>query len=131
VQTSASASLANRPPFAGISSEVGQPESPVQRGSAHERLRACIGDWCASGKLDAGRRTAFRTRPGARGLPLPPSSAVRPRYIGASAIELSHTEDFLSSHISQRLVQHFAGTHALRIGCRVLLGRGAQLNRFQ
>ena len=54
MQTSASASLANRPPFAGISYEVGKPDSPVQRGSAHERLRACIGDWRASGKLDAG-----------------------------------------------------------------------------
>ena len=54
MQTSASASLANHPPFAGISSEVGKPDSPVQRGSAHERLRACVGDWRASGKLDAG-----------------------------------------------------------------------------
>ena len=54
MQTSVSASLASHPPFAGISFEVGQPDSPVQRRSAHERLRACIGDWRASGKLDAG-----------------------------------------------------------------------------
>ena len=54
MQTRASTSLANRPPFAGISYEVGKPDSPVQRGSAHERLRACVGEWRASGKLDAG-----------------------------------------------------------------------------
>jgi hypothetical protein len=66
MQTSASPSLANRPPFAGISSEVGKPDSPVQRGSAHERLRACVGDWRASGKLDAGEEMranpAYRKR---------------------------------------------------------------------
>jgi Protein of unknown function (DUF1579) len=54
MQTNVSASLASHPPFAGISFEVGQPDRPVQRRSAHERLRACIGDWRASGKLDAG-----------------------------------------------------------------------------
>jgi hypothetical protein len=59
MRTSASASLANRPPFAAISSEVGKPDSPVQRRSAHERLRACIGDWRGSGKLDAAREMHY------------------------------------------------------------------------
>jgi hypothetical protein len=62
VQTNASASLANRPPFAGISSEVGKPDRPVQRGSAHERLRACVGDWRVSGKLDGGEKCIASNR---------------------------------------------------------------------
>ena len=54
MQTRVSATLAKHPPFAGISFEVGEPETQVQRGPAHERLRACIGEWRASGELDAG-----------------------------------------------------------------------------
>jgi hypothetical protein len=54
MQTDVSATLVKHPPFAGISFEVGEPDSQVQRGAAHDRLRACIGEWRASGELDAG-----------------------------------------------------------------------------
>lgn len=54
MQAGVSATLAKRPPFAGISFEVGEPDDQLQRGAAQERLRACIGDWHASGELDAG-----------------------------------------------------------------------------
>jgi hypothetical protein len=54
MQTGVSATLAKHPPFAGISFEIGEPDNQVQRGLAHERLRACIGVWRASGELDGG-----------------------------------------------------------------------------
>lgn len=54
MQAGVSATLAKRPPFAGISFEVGEPDEQPERGTAQERLRACIGDWRASGELDAG-----------------------------------------------------------------------------
>ena len=54
MHTESRATLSDHPPFAGISPEVGTPEKQPQRGPAHERLRACIGDWRASGELDAG-----------------------------------------------------------------------------
>jgi hypothetical protein len=54
MQTGVSATLAKHRPFAGISFEVGEPDKQVQRGPAHEQLRACIGDWRAPGALDAG-----------------------------------------------------------------------------
>jgi Protein of unknown function (DUF1579) len=53
MQTDVGAKLAKHPPFAGISFEVGEPDGHLQRGPAHERLSACIGDWHATGKLGA------------------------------------------------------------------------------
>lgn len=54
MQTDISAALAKHSPFAGISLEIGEPDSELQHGPAQERLRACIGDWHARGALDAG-----------------------------------------------------------------------------
>jgi hypothetical protein len=54
MHTNVSKTFASHPPFSGISFEVGTPDRPVQRGPAHQRLAACIGDWHARGALDAG-----------------------------------------------------------------------------
>ena len=54
MQTNISTVFAKHSPFAGISLEVGEPDSRLQRGAAHERLHACIGNWRASGELDGG-----------------------------------------------------------------------------
>lgn len=54
MRTSVSPSHGKWSSFGGISLDVGEPGNEPHRDRAHERLRACIGDWRVSGQLAAG-----------------------------------------------------------------------------